>query len=124
ATPRRSADATAPAKTTRRSSLSAGGKVGARGEGVLRGGEYALGIPHRAMLPFWRHFSPAMIESLHDPGAASAAARAPSTADGGAESISRNDAVIRVGKAGWADRALTARGVFYPDRANSPESEL
>jgi uncharacterized protein YecE (DUF72 family) len=31
---------------------------------------------------------------------------------------------IRVGTAGWTDRTLTARGVFYPDGVNTPESRL
>ena len=31
---------------------------------------------------------------------------------------------VMVGTAGWTDRTLTARGVFYPDRVTSPETRL
>ncbi len=36
----------------------------------------------------------------------------------------RGAAEIRVGTAGWTDRTLTARGVFYPADAKTPESRL
>jgi uncharacterized protein YecE (DUF72 family) len=38
--------------------------------------------------------------------------------------VRRGAAEIRVGTAGWTDRTLTARGVFYPADATTPESRL
>jgi uncharacterized protein YecE (DUF72 family) len=61
-------------------------------------------------------------DNTHDPGPDAATARAalveaaPPTRVGAGE--------IRVGTAGWTDRTLTARGVFYPADAKTPESRL
>src|SRR5262249_23711703 len=64
----------------------------------------------------------AMSDPRHDPGTERAKARAD------AHSFSRRfmigTADVRVGTAGWTDRTLTARGVFYPDDAKTPEDRL
>lgn len=59
----------------------------------------------------------------HDPGPDAARARD----ETGAAGVTINTAdggVIRVGTAGWTDRTLTAKGVFYPDGTSSPEARL
>lgn len=61
---------------------------------------------------------------LHDPGADAAAQRAASLPLPPPTPLERNGASIRVGTAGWTDRTLTARGVFYPDDAKTPEARL
>jgi uncharacterized protein YecE (DUF72 family) len=63
-----------------------------------------------------------MIGENHDPGVDGAAARAPEEVLGAP--ISRNEAEIRVGTAGWTDKTLTAKGVFYPPEAKTPEARL
>lgn len=57
----------------------------------------------------------------HDPGPEAAAGLAP---DAPAIPLKRNGAEIRVGTAGWTDKTLTARGVFYPAEAKTPEARL
>jgi uncharacterized protein YecE (DUF72 family) len=60
----------------------------------------------------------------HDPGADGARRRA-SSDDGAVNTpLTRNGAEIRVGTAGWTDRTLTAKGVFYPDDVRTPEARL
>ncbi len=59
---------------------------------------------------------------LHDPGPEAAARRAPADALGRALHVAR--ATVRVGTAGWTDRTLTARGVFYPAGVSTPEARL
>jgi uncharacterized protein YecE (DUF72 family) len=61
-------------------------------------------------------------DSAHDPGAASAGARAESRSS--ATPLLVADAQIRVGTAGWTDRTLTASGVFYPKEVKTPEDRL
>src|SRR4051812_31547108 len=63
-----------------------------------------------------------MPDSLHDPGPASAATRA--ATERNARPLRRGRGELRVGTAGWTDRTLTARGVFYPDDAKTPEARL
>ena len=58
----------------------------------------------------------------HDPGAAAAAARAPAPEPVRPLRVGR--ALLRVGTAGWTDRTLTARGVFYPSGVSTPEARL
>jgi uncharacterized protein YecE (DUF72 family) len=62
----------------------------------------------------------------HDPGPAIAAGRAaePAPAHAPAAAARVGGCVVRVGTAGWADRLLTARGVFYPDDVKTPEARL
>ncbi len=71
------------------------------------------------------HTSPTftrMVDSRHDPGTAAATTRATDhTFD---RPIQRGASEIRIGTAGWTDRTLTARGVFYPDGAGTPEGRL
>jgi uncharacterized protein YecE (DUF72 family) len=59
----------------------------------------------------------------HDPGVDEARRRAAS-AEGVAAPMSRHGAEIRVGTAGWTDKTLTPKGVFYPDDAKTPEGRL
>jgi uncharacterized protein YecE (DUF72 family) len=63
-----------------------------------------------------------MAESPHDPGTADAANRAANPRPAGPVRI--HGCEIRVGTAGWTDRTLTARGVFYPGDATTPEARL
>jgi uncharacterized protein YecE (DUF72 family) len=58
----------------------------------------------------------------HDPGANAAAARAPVPEPVQPQRLAR--ARVRVGTAGWTDRTLTARGVFYPSGVSTPEARL
>src|SRR5581483_11485087 len=57
-----------------------------------------------------------------DPGPEAARARAEPLA--AAAPIRRRGAEIRVGTAGWTDRTLTAKGVFYPADVSTPEGRL
>jgi uncharacterized protein YecE (DUF72 family) len=61
-------------------------------------------------------------DSRHDPGTVAAIARA--TVESSALPIRVRDAELRVGTAGWTDRTLTARGVFYPEGTSTPEARL
>ncbi|MFI5228221.1 MAG: DUF72 domain-containing protein [Gemmatimonadales bacterium] len=58
----------------------------------------------------------------HDPGAVAAAARAPAPEPVQPQRIGH--AQVRVGTAGWTDRTLTVRGVFYPAGTSTPEARL
>src|SRR6185437_15617270 len=58
----------------------------------------------------------------HDPGAAAATARAPRPEPVQPQRV--GNALVRVGTAGWTDRTLTARGVFYPSGVSTPEARL
>lgn len=62
-----------------------------------------------------------MTAADHDPGTGAAAARAPEASE---KPLEHNGAEIRVGTAGWTDKTLTARGVFYPPEARTPEGRL
>jgi uncharacterized protein YecE (DUF72 family) len=57
----------------------------------------------------------------HDPGPQSAAERAP--AESGS-ALRVGGAEVRVGTAGWTDKTLTAKGVFYPNGVSTPEARL
>lgn len=63
-----------------------------------------------------------MTEPAHDPGIEAAVERA--AAIESAPPVRRGIAEIRVGTAGWTDRTLTARGVFYPGDVKTPEARL
>ncbi|MGH7617206.1 MAG: DUF72 domain-containing protein [Gemmatimonadaceae bacterium] len=63
-----------------------------------------------------------MTDTAHDPGTSAAAERA--AAIESAPPVRVNGGEIRVGTAGWTDRTLTARGVFYPADAKTPEGRL
>jgi uncharacterized protein YecE (DUF72 family) len=80
-----------------------------------------------------RHATPAPdrapapdLDAAHDPGAAGAAERTASLAqDVAAEPLSAPaGGTIRIGTASWTDPTMTARGVFYPDGADSAEERL
>jgi uncharacterized protein YecE (DUF72 family) len=58
----------------------------------------------------------------HDPGPDIAAERAADLSDAVAQHV--GSAEVRVGTAGWTDRTLTARGVFYPTDVKTPEARL
>lgn len=60
----------------------------------------------------------------HDPGTGEAGRRAGAAPASPAAPTSQKGAEIRVGTAGWTDKTLTAKGVFYPGDANTPESRL
>jgi uncharacterized protein YecE (DUF72 family) len=68
--------------------------------------------------------------NLHDPGPESAAKRAAAEgAEAGAgqaaaRPIIKNGSEIRVGTASWTDKTMTAKGVFYPASAKTPEDRL
>jgi uncharacterized protein YecE (DUF72 family) len=63
-----------------------------------------------------------MTDAIHDPGALSAAERIGAVR--ATPAIVVNGALVRVGTAGWTDKTLTAKGVFYPDDVKTPESRL
>lgn len=65
-----------------------------------------------------------MIDALHDPGTAVAAARAAALDERVEELRARSGARIRIGVASWTDPSMTARGVFYPDDVVKPEARL
>jgi uncharacterized protein YecE (DUF72 family) len=64
------------------------------------------------------------VDQSHDPGPGEARRRAAAVEAPPAEPVSRKGARIRVGTAGWTDKTLTAKGVFYPDDAKTPETRL
>lgn len=63
-----------------------------------------------------------MSDSLHDPGPEIAAARVAERTP--ARIFRLGSSEIRAGTAGWTDRTLTARGVFYPNDVKTPEARL
>jgi uncharacterized protein YecE (DUF72 family) len=63
-----------------------------------------------------------MSDLSHDPGVDGAAKRSVSSVS--PMPLQRGRAEIRVGTAGWTDRTLTARGVFYPAGAKTAEARL
>src|SRR5262249_46172482 len=66
----------------------------------------------------------AEVLSNTDPGAEVARQRLDRMASAPAPPIVSGGCTIRVGVAGWTDRTLTARGVFYPDGSRTPEKRL
>jgi uncharacterized protein YecE (DUF72 family) len=66
------------------------------------------------------------LDPRHDPGPAGAARRTERLpADVAAEPLHQpGGGAIRVGTASWTDPTMTARGVFYPDNADSAEERL
>jgi uncharacterized protein YecE (DUF72 family) len=66
------------------------------------------------------------LDSHHDPGPSGAAQRVDRLApDVAAEPLHpAGGGAIRVGTASWTDPTMTARGVFYPDSADSAEERL
>ena len=63
-----------------------------------------------------------MSDPRHDPGPQRARARADTHTFSRRFTIGSSD--VRVGTASWTDNTLTARGVFYPDNAKTPEDRL
>jgi uncharacterized protein YecE (DUF72 family) len=62
---------------------------------------------------------------IHDPGAAGAAERLHASGDAGSVPIELpGGGTVRVGTASWTDPTMTARGVFYPEGADSAEERL
>lgn len=61
--------------------------------------------------------------SPHDPDPVVAQERAIAAGDEPGQAI-REGGLIRVGTASWADRTMTAKGVFYPSYAKNPEDRL
>jgi len=57
----------------------------------------------------------------HDPGPDAAGDRAPESP---ADALRIGGAEVRVGTAGWTDKTLTAKGVFYPPGVSTPEGRL
>lgn len=66
------------------------------------------------------------LDGRHDPGPSGAAERVASlAADVAAEPIRpAGGGAIRIGTASWTDPTMTARGVFYPDGADTAEERL
>lgn len=62
--------------------------------------------------------------SEHDPGTAAARARVEGAKIGTPALVHAGRADIRFGTASWTDASLLAPGVFYPDRATTPEARL
>lgn len=63
-----------------------------------------------------------MAATDHDPGPAAAVVRAgPAIA---ATPLRIEGADVRIGTAGWTDKTLTAKRVFYPEGVSSPEARL
>jgi uncharacterized protein YecE (DUF72 family) len=62
--------------------------------------------------------------SRHDPGPEAAARRAKKVAEAAVEPLDIGQASVRIGTASWTDPTMTARGVFYPDDADTPEERL
>jgi uncharacterized protein YecE (DUF72 family) len=66
-----------------------------------------------------------VIDESHDPGLATAAARAAAFGlPGGAALSAPSGARILVGTASWTDPTMTAPGVFYPSGVSKPEERL
>lgn len=65
-----------------------------------------------------------MIDALHDPGTATASARAAASDRPVGVLRAPSGARLRIGVASWTDPSMTARGVFYPDDATTPEARL
>jgi uncharacterized protein YecE (DUF72 family) len=66
------------------------------------------------------------LDAAHDPGPSAATERIASLpGDVAAEPLrSLNGGSIRIGTASWTDPTMTARGVFYPDAADTAEERL
>ncbi len=61
----------------------------------------------------------------HDPGPLEAAQRLDGLGDAGREPIGLPGGnAIRIGTASWTDPTMTAKGVFYPDEADTAEERL
>ncbi|HET7586200.1 MAG TPA: DUF72 domain-containing protein [Gemmatimonadaceae bacterium] len=63
-------------------------------------------------------------DASHDPGPATAAARAEHVTRAAVAPVITPSSMVRFGTAGWTDRTLTAPGVFYPPNATSAEARL
>jgi uncharacterized protein YecE (DUF72 family) len=63
-----------------------------------------------------------MTDAIHDPGAAVAGGRIGAVRP--PPRVAMNGARVRAGTAGWTDKTLTAKGVFYPEDAKTPEARL
>src|SRR5690242_691160 len=63
-----------------------------------------------------------MSDQRHDPGTQRAKTRADAHQFPRRFTVGSSD--LRIGTAGWTDKTLTARGVFYPDDAKTPEDRL
>jgi uncharacterized protein YecE (DUF72 family) len=63
-----------------------------------------------------------MTGNPHDPGADAVVSRMGESI--AAAPIHKGKAEIRIGTAGWTDRTLTAKGVFYPGTVKTPEDRL
>jgi uncharacterized protein YecE (DUF72 family) len=60
----------------------------------------------------------------HDPGPGAARERAECARAPEGKAIEFGGTRLLVGTAGWTDRTLTAKGVFYPEAATTPEDRL
>ena len=60
----------------------------------------------------------------HDPGAATAAARAQEVASAARMPLDVAGGRVHIGTASWTDPTMTAAGVFYPDGASTAEERL
>jgi len=65
-----------------------------------------------------------VIDAPHDPGPATASARAAAVAERVEPLRARSGARVMIGVASWTDPSMTARGVFYPDDVTRPEARL
>lgn len=63
-----------------------------------------------------------MTDTRHDPGTDAAGERANDRPD--SKPVRIEQAEVRTGTASWTDRTMTARGVFYPADAKTPEARL
>ncbi len=60
----------------------------------------------------------------HDPGAQVAARRLEGLGDAGRDPIAVAGGTVHIGTASWTDPTMTAKGVFYPDEADTAEERL
>jgi uncharacterized protein YecE (DUF72 family) len=78
----------------------------------------------RAAAPFKFERAADLLEE-HDPGPSAAAKRIADLEEAAADPLpAPSGGWIRVGTASWTDPTMTARGVFYPDEADTAEERL
>lgn len=82
--------------------------------------------PNRSTVPDLERAPAPDLDAKHDPGPSAAARRVQSLPeDVAAEPLEGpSGGTIRIGTASWTDPTMTARGVFYPDGADTAEERL
>lgn len=82
--------------------------------------------PKRSTAPDLERAPAPDLDIVHDPGPGATARRVETLqVDVAAEPLTgRSGGAIRIGTASWTDPTMTARGVFYPDAAETAEERL